>query len=135
VAEVGVQGLVALAGEGSAAVEGRESELGAEDVPHRGEDAGMAEADLEHGILVDQVGQPVGALFLVHLEAGPVALGGGEFGRSCVEGVHLLGGENVFQGEESVAVEPVRLGWGEFAAGHAEVAQRGRHVHRVLPVR
>ena len=132
VSEVGVQALMPLPRQSRAAVERRQLEL-TEHVLHRGQDARMAEAHLELRVLVDQIGEPVGAVLLMHFQAGPITLGGGELRDPLGESGHLLRREDSFQREESIKVELILLGLREHVVRHTEVAQRGRHIHPSIP--
>ena len=75
---------MAAAGEGGAAVQGGESEVG-QDVGHHGEHPGVGEADVEDGVLVDEVGEAVGAGLLMHFKAGLVAFGDGDLAEATAD--------------------------------------------------
>ena len=78
-APVNMQSLMALRGQGSAPVERKDLEiLPVEDVGDSSQLPRIVPAEIEDGVLVNEVRQPVRAFFLMSLEARFVTLGGDE---------------------------------------------------------
>jgi hypothetical protein len=98
-----------LAGFGGAAVEAGEFEVPAEDVGDAGEDLGLREDDVEERVFVDEVGEAVGAGFLVNFFAGFIAFGVEDFGVLLIDGGDLGRGEDGGEMEEAVEVEGLFL--------------------------
>jgi hypothetical protein len=102
-----VQALVTLTGPRAAPVE-REDLLGlpAQHVGDGRQLARVVPAQVEHGILVDQVGQPIGARLLVRLQAGLVALGLDQLVEPPHDRPDRLRVEQAGQGQVALLVEP-----------------------------
>ena len=107
-AGVGVQHSKSVARQRRPAIEGGESEV-AEDVLRAGQNPGMAEADVEHRVLVYKVAQPVGALFLVDFDARVFALFVHQLLETFPHRGRLLRGDGVVDSKEAVAVEGFAL--------------------------
>jgi hypothetical protein len=103
-AAFGVQGLQPVAGERGTEVERGQLEL-AQHVGDAGEQPGVSEAHLERRVLVDEVGEAVGPLLLVHLQARPVPLGRQQFAEPGPDDRKLSRRENARERRVPVLVQ------------------------------
>jgi hypothetical protein len=103
-AAFGVQGLQPVAGERGAEVERGQLEL-AQHVGDAGEQPEVSEAHLERRVLVDEVGEAVGPLLLVHLQARPVPLGRQQFAEPGPDDRRLSRRENARERRVPVLVQ------------------------------
>jgi hypothetical protein len=90
--------------------------------------ARVVPAQVEHGILVDQVGQPVGARLLVSLQAGPVALGLDQLVEPPHDRPHRVRVEQAGQGQVALLVELGPVGVGQQLRAGPERAENPQHL-------
>ncbi len=127
VAMIAMQNLVAFAGHGGAGRDGGETEIALHDVIHRGQGAGMENADVEERVFVDEGAEARGAGLGVEILSGILAFLRGDGLNAAGEGGGFLLGQHTGHDDVAVAIKAGFFLGGEGGVGDADFAKGGGH--------